>query len=209
MYDKFVINVGRQFGSGGKDVAVKLSEIFGIKVYDRELITEAAKESGMCSKFFERADEKNLISKFFGFIGAKNGITHFGSSEYRNLLNQDELFKIQSDVIRKISAKESCIFVGRCADYILREDPRSVDIFISADKSSRVARICKNLQVSERKALSLMEQNDRERSEYYNYYTFKKWGTAESYDLCVNTSLLGTDATAEYVAEFVRKVLDM
>jgi hypothetical protein len=208
MDEKFIINLGRQFASGGKDIAVRLSQILGVKVYDRELITEAAHESGVGREFFERSDEKSLWLKFFGFNGGtKVSVPLYGNAEYGNFINQDELFKLQSDVIRQIAARESCIFVGRCADYILRDNPRAVDVFVSADRQARIARICKNLNLSESKAEALMEQTDRERSNYYNYYTFKTWGAAASYDLCVNSTRLGIDATAEYIACFVRKVL--
>ncbi len=209
MSKRFVVNVGRQFASGGKDIAVRMSELLNVKVYDRELITEAARESGMCCEFFERADEKRLWSKFFGFASARNGIAHYGDAEYANFLNQDELFKIQSDVIRQIYERESCVFVGRCADYILREEVRSIDIFISADRDARVERICRNLGVSERKALMLMEQHDKERANYYNYYTFKRWGAAESYDLCINSTVLGIDATAEFLADYVKRIFEL
>ncbi|MBP3332301.1 MAG: cytidylate kinase-like family protein [Tidjanibacter sp.] len=200
---RIIVNVGRQFASGGKDIAVRIGELLDVKVYDRELITESAKESGVCSEFFERADEKTLWSKFFGFTSVRNGMAHYGNAEYANFLNQDELFKIQSDVIRQIAARESAIFVGRCADYILRDDERALNIFISADREARIERICTQLGLSERKAVALMEQHDKERATYYNYYTFKKWGAAESYDLCINSTRLGIESTADFLASYV------
>lgn len=137
----------------------------------------------------------------FPFVGE-------GTIGQGNYLNNDTLFKIQSDVIRKLAQKESCIFIGRCADYILREHPYCINIFISASPEDRVARICKNYEVKEQKAERLMEEADRRRADYYNFYSLKQWGHASSYDLCINSSILGIQETTLFIQQFIEKKLN-
>lgn len=142
MKELFVINIGRQLGSGGKDIGEIIARRLGVRLYDKELLTLAARQSGLCAEFFEKADEKesrSVLSTMIGYLrspfaGDCGGVT--------SVLSNDALFKIQSDVIRDVAERESCIFVGRCADYILREHPRRVDVFISASEADRIRRIC-------------------------------------------------------------------
>ena len=187
MKDKFVINIGRQLGSGGKAVGEAVAARLGIGVYDKQLINLAAEQSGICPEIFEKADEKesrNLFATFIGYLRSP-----FVGSEYSgsNVLSSDALFKIQSDVIRDLASRESCVFVGRCADYILRDHPRTVNIFIAAE--------------------SLMDRTDARRAAYYNYYSSGTWGMAETYDLCIDSSVLGIDGTTGFVLEFVERKL--
>ncbi len=206
--EKFVINIGRQLGSGGRGIGQALAERYKIQCYDKELIRIASEKSGLCPELFEKADEKNqrsIISGFFGGIrfpfSADAGL---GQGYY---LNNDTLFKIQSDVIRQLAQKESCVFVGRCADYILRDHPRCVNIFITASDEDRIARIRNYSDVSEEKAISLMEEIDKKRASYYNFYTTKEWGYAASYDLCINSSRLGLTQTIQFIEAFIQKTL--
>lgn len=199
-----IINVGRQLGSGGHDIARMLATDFDAKYYDREILNLAAKESGFSEKIFEQNDEKK------GFIrGLFNMAAPHVSGVYESGFSQENLFKFQSDAIRKAAQKGSCVFVGRCADYVLRDFENVVNIFITASMHDRVERILQKRKVTPPEAKQIILQAESKRAAYYNYYTGKKWGHAESYDLCVNTSILGMEATEKMIAEFIRKKLNL
>lgn len=193
-----IINIGRQFGSGGKEVAEKIGSSLGIRVYDNELISKAAEESGFSRELLERSDEKRSVFSLFSFFGADR----FGST--RNYMGDNELFKIQSDVIRGIAEKGPAIFVGRCSNYILR-DKACLDAFVSAPLEARVKRVMERLDVDEDEAKTRIERQDRTRQTYYNFFTFGNWGAASDYDLCVDSSILGIEGTAELIIDFGRK----
>lgn len=198
---KIIVTVGRQFGSGGRIVGKKLAEQLGIDYYDKELINLASKESGICGEFFERADEKtsgSLLKALAMGFSMNNAI--FQSNDY---LSNESLFQIQSDVIRKVAAKGSCILVGRCADYILRDDPACINVFISASTEDRIRRAMEYNHVEEKEAEEYIQKADKSRASYYNYYTDKIWGAAESYDLCINSSVYGIDRTVEFIRSFI------
>ena len=204
--DRFVISIGRQLGSGGREIGKKLAAEFGIRFLDSELITLAAKESGFGAEFFRDTDEKKgFFNTLFNRI--QSGVSFGGY--YDNQLSEEALFKIQSDAIRKIADEESCVIVGRCADYILRDMKNVVNIFITADLDWRAKQVMKRHQCDMQEALRIIHNAEDTRSSYYNYYTGKRWGEAASYDLCVNSSLLGLDATEQFIAEFIRKRLKM
>ena len=205
----YVINIGRQLGSGGKEIGEKLAARLGIDFYDKELINLASEESGLCREFFERADEKASKGIIGGLFGMRFPFISEGAIPSNNCLSNDALFKVQSDVIRRLAAEKSCVFVGRCADYILREHPRCVNVFISASKEARMARICQLYRVDEEKAEEMMEKADKRRSEYYNYYSYKTWGAAATYHLCMDSSVLGVDETVRFIEEFVVKKLGL
>lgn len=209
MNGKYVINIGRQLGSGGKEIGEKLAARLGIDFYDKELINLASEESGLCKEFFEKADEKASQGIIGGLFGMRFPFISEGTMPCTNCLSNDALFKIQSDVIRHLAAEKSCVFVGRCADYILREHPRCVNVFISATKEDRIERICRARGVSETAAEEMMEKADKKRSEYYNYYSYNTWGAAATYHLCVDSSSLGIEETVRLVEEFVVKKLQI
>ena len=204
-----MINIGRQLGSGGKEIGEKLAARLGIDFYDKELIKLASEESGLCKEFFERADEKASQGIIGGLFGMRFPFISEGAIPSNNCLSNDALFKVQSDVIRRLATEKSCVFVGRCADYILREHPRCVNVFISASKEVRLARICQLYRVDEEKAEEMMEKADKRRSEYYNYYSYKTWGAAATYHLCIDSSVLGVDETVRFIEEFVVKKLGL
>ena len=186
MSGNYVINIGRQLGSGGRIIGNRIAEDFNIKFYDKELLDLAAKESGFNKKFFERNDEhkgflKVLFSSFAPIFG--------NSDPYANQLSDESLFKFQSDAIRKAAEQDSCVFVGRCADYILR--------------------VCEMLHITEKEAEKKCIEGDEKRSEYYNYYSAKTWGSAESYDLCINSSALGIEATIDVIENFISQKLKL
>lgn len=209
MDSKFVVNIGRQLGSGGREIGEKLAARLSIDFYDKELINLASEESGLCPEFFEKADEKASQGIIGGLFGLRFPFISDGAVPATNCLSNDALFKVQSDVIRRLASEKSCLFVGRCADYILREHPRCINIFISASSEDRIARLCSLHSISESVAEEMMNKADKRRSEYYNYYSYKTWGAAATYHLCVDSSVLGIDATVEYVEEFVKRKLNL
>ena len=209
MNGNYVINIGRQLGSGGKEIGEKLAVRLGIDFYDKELINLASEESGLCREFFEKADEKASQGIIGGLFGMRFPFISDGAMPATNCLSNDALFKVQSDVIRKLASEKSCLFVGRCADYILRDNPRCVNVFISSSREDRIARLCHLHSISEDAAEEKMNKADKRRAEYYNYYSYKTWGAAATYHLCIDSSVLGIDETVSYIEEFVRKKLKL
>jgi cytidylate kinase len=199
---KYIITIGRQLGSGGKRIGELLSQKLNISCYDKELIQLASRESGLEKEFFEKADEKSSFSLFGQYFGFRSGYMGYNANNY---LCNETLFKIQSDVIKELAEKESCIFVGRCADYILRNHPRCLKIFISADIKDRCQRIMQDKKITEKEAKMLIGQTDKKRSTYYNYYSNKIWGMATSYDICFNSSVLSLDETVSFIEKYVKK----
>ena len=200
--DKIIINVGRQIGSGGHIIAKKLAEDFGCKLYDKELLNLAAKESGFNEKFFEQNDEKKgFFKSLFHVHVPLMGENNF----YKNNFSQDSLYQFQSDAIRKAADEGSCVFVGRTADYVLRDYKNTVSVFITANIDHRIQRVCKRHNFDRATARKYIHNQEESRASYYNYYTGKEWGHSESYDLCINSSILGIDETEKFIAEFIRK----
>ena len=201
-----IINVGRQLGSGGHDIGRMLALDFQAKYYDRELMNLAAKESGFSEKFFEENDEKKGFFK--GLFNVQT--SHLsGGSMYKTNFSQESLFQFQSEAIIKAAREGSCVFVGRCADYVLRDFGNTVNIFISAPMSFRIEQIMNKQHLDPEAARKFIEQKESKRAAYYNYYTGKKWGAAESYDLCIDTSILGIVETEKLIADFIRKKFEI
>lgn len=202
MEKNVIITIGRQYGSGGKNIGQILAKKLCINFYDKELINLASKASGIANEFFEKADEQANSSLWssmsMGF--AVSGLV-IQPTDY---LSNESLFQIQSDVIRKIALAESCVIVGRCADYILRDKENCIKVFIYADLGDRVRKIMDTNKISEKDALHLIKKIDKSRSAYYNYYSDKEWGKSESYDICINSSLLGEEKTADLIADIVK-----
>jgi cytidylate kinase len=203
MDEKFFINIGRQLGSGGRIIGKKLASELNISFYDKELIRIASQESGLGKEIFEQADEKESHSLLGGLFGLRTSL--IDEINVNNYLCNETLFKIQSDVIRELAEQKSCLFVGRCADYVLHENPRCVNVFISANIEDRVKRIAEIQQLSESKAKDFIEKMDKKRAGYYNYYSNKVWGAAESYHICINSSSLGIEGTVTLIQQFVKQ----
>lgn len=209
MSKHYVINIGRQFGSGGKTIGERLARRLDIRLYDKELINLAAEESGFGAEHFERADEreqKGVLSSLIGYFRTSIAGNYYAANDP---LSNDALFKIQSDVIRHIAERESAIFVGRCADYILRDHPLTINLFFTAEREDRIRRITGRVGCSEAEAVALMERMDTQRSRYYNYYASRRWGEAATYDLTINTSRLGEEGTAELILDFAAQRLNL
>lgn len=206
MVENFFITIGRQLGSGGRQIGEKLAVELGISFYDKELIEIASKESGLGKEFFEEADEKTRHSLFGGLLGWRSSFDEIYMNDY---LRYETLFKIQSDVIRRLAEQGSCVFVGRCADYVLRENPRCLNVFICACIRDRVKRVAGLHQLPDDKARDLIKKTDKKRADYYNYYSNKVWGAAESYHLCIDSSVLGIDGTITFIRRFAGKKLGL
>lgn len=198
MEKKIIINIGRQFGGGGLGVAYELGKKLGIPVYDKELIAKAAQDSGFSKGIFEESDEKKRFFSLSSIFASR-----FGDTE--NYMSDRGLFKMQSETIRKIAEQGSAIIVGRCSDYILRDMECTLDIFLTSPLEVRAARIAERSGLSLKEAEKLAEEKDKNRAEYYNYYTFTDWGVASTYDLCLDSSVLGIEGTADLIIEFARK----
>ena len=209
MSGNYVINIGRQLGSGGKEIGEKLAARLGIDFYDKELINLASEESGLCKEFFEKADEKASQGIIGGLFGMRFPFISEGAMPCTNSSLKDEIFLTQKNIIRDFAAKGSCIIVGRCADYILREHPRCANVFISASKEDRITRLCAMHHIDAEAAEEMIEKADKRRSEYYNYYSYKTWGAAATYHLCIDSSSLGIEETVRFVEEFVAKKLQL
>ena len=197
MEKQIIITVGRQFGSGGKPVGDALSQKLGIPIYDKELVTEAARQSGYSPEFFMRSDEKKRSFFLANIFGGNNNMGH-------NMLDDAELFRIQSETIRHLASQGSAIFVGRASDYVLR-DLKPLNVFISAAMESRIKFVCERDGVTPEEAASIIDKRDRDRAQYYNFFTQRNWGVASNYHLCINRSALGTEKTADLIIEFARK----
>ena len=202
----YCICIGRKFCSGGRNIAALVAQELGIKVYDRDLLRKAAQNAGFSEKFFEEADEektrKGLRSLFMSRFNSSNGFSS-------NYLSNESIFNMQSDAIRKIHETEDCVFIGRCADYVLRESDRLLNVFIAADMDDRVARVCRHAgdDMTPSKALSLIEDIDRKRSSYYNYFSGRTWGDTAVYDICLNSTTLGYDKCADIIVSLAKEKL--
>ena len=196
-----MISIGRELGSGGKEIAEKVAARLGIRFYDKKLLEVAARESGLDTTVFENADEReshSFAGNIFSIHGAITDI-FIGSS----CMNADQLFAIQSEAIRNLAEQENCIIVGRCAEYVLRNHPGMTSIFITADHNDRIARIMKSEGLEHSKAAEHIEKEDKKRRNYHDYYATTHWGEARSYDLCINSSRMGIEGTVEFLYSFI------
>lgn len=199
MADTF-ITIGRQFGSGGREIGKKVAEALGVPYYDKELLVVAAQESGLSHQFLESYDEKPTNSFFYSLVmGQQNLLTGPQGTTVEQMAA-----KAQREAVMAVAAKGSCVIVGRCADYFLRDQAGLVRVFICADWDERVQRVVRRDGVSEKEAQEKMRRMDKTRASYYSFHTDRKWGAAESYDLCVNSSRRGVEGTTQLILDFVK-----
>ena len=193
-----IINIGRSFGSGGGYVGQAISKKLGIPFYDNELISKVAEENGYSKNVFAGEEKRSLfsVSSFF----ASSRLSYIDSG----YVNDNMLFNIQSEVIRNIATQGDAVIIGRCADYILRDLP-CLNVFVCAPEEYRIRRLSQNEGLTLEQAEKLMHKKDRTRATYYNYYTFGSWGAASNYHLCVDSSILGIEGTADYIIDFGRR----
>lgn len=194
-----IISIGRQFGSGGQVIGKALAKALSVEYYDKKLLLLAAKESGIAPEFFEHTDEKSS-NIFEHAIDWLNGNYFFNTNKQ---LSGDTLFQIQSDAIRKLASEKSCVIVGRCSDYILRDNPNCVSIFLHSSDEIRAERISQRLNVSFDDALTIMRKEDKKRADYYNFYSDKTWGDSATYDLSIDVSKIGEEKTVEFILSYL------
>lgn len=202
MGNNLVITIGRQYGSAGREIGQKLAADLGIKCYDKEILSVAAKESGLCEELFETHDEKPTNSFLYSLVMDTYSMG-YTSSGFVDMPINHKIFLAQFDAIKKLAEQESCIIVGRCADYALEEFPNAVSIFIHGKLDKRIKRIQRIYNLSEDKAKDLILKTDKKRASYYNYYSSKKWGDAKSYNLSLDSTLLGIDGSIEIIKHFI------
>ena len=197
-----VYTIGREFGSMGLLVGQKLAERLGIKYYDKELLQKAAKDSGFCEEIFENHDEKPSNSFLYSLVMDTYSAGNYAATPFLDMPLNHKVFLAQFDTIKNIAAKESCVIVGRCADYALANQPDVINVFIRAELEDRIKIISKRLDLTENKAKDMILKNDKQRASYYNYYTSKKWGDTASYDLTINTSKISVDNAVDLILDF-------
>ena len=198
-----IITIGRQFGSGGREIGQKLAEEFGIKFYDNEMLDRASKESGLCKEIFESHDEKPTNSFLYSLVMDTYSLG-YSSGSFSDMPLNHKIFLAQFDAIKKIADEGPCVLVGRCADYALESYDNLLSIFIHADLESRTRRIARDFELTDSKAKEMILKTDKKRASYYNYYTNKKWGDAASYHYSFCSSKLGIDGTVDAIKEVIR-----
>ena len=200
MAEKIIITIARQYGSGGREIGEKVSELLGIPLFDKQLITDAAAKGNLNEEVIKKTDESAANSLLYTLAMGSNmlGTTiHFG---YKMPIN-DKLFILQSEAIKKYAAEGSCVIIGRCADYVLRDDPSLFRIFIYGDLEYRQARILeRHPEVKPTEVIGVINKTDKRRASYYNFYTGNRWGRFENYDMAINSSTLGIEGTAMLIA---------
>lgn len=202
-----IYTIGREFGSGGREVGEKLAAKLGIKLYDKELLQQAAKDSGFCEEIFENHDEKPTNSFLYSLVMDTYSVSGYSAAPFLDMPLNHKVFLAQFETIKKIAEKESCVIVGRCADYALSDNPDCINIFIHADLDVRIKNVSRNLNITENKARDIINKTDKQRASYYNYYTSKKWGDSKSYNLSLDAGKLGTDKCVEMILKF-RELMD-
>ena len=207
MSKKLIITIARQYGSGGREIGEKVAKILGIPLYDRELIADVASRGNLNEEIIKKADESAANSLLYTLAMGSNvlGTTmHFG---YKMPLN-DKLFILQSEVIKEYAAEGSCVVIGRCADYVLRNEPNLLRLFIYGDIDHRQARVLeRHPELKSSQVIDVIAKTDKRRSSYYNFYTGNKWGKYDNYDMAINSSTLGIDGTAELIVELAKKMM--
>lgn len=197
-----IITIGRQYGSAGREIGYKVADAFGIKLYDKEMLARAAKESGICEEIFETHDEKPTNSFLYSLVMDTYSMGYSGNT-YTDMPINHKVFLAQFDAIKKIADEGPCVLVGRCADYALEAYPNLVSVFISANLNDRIRRVARTYDLTDAKAKDMIVKADKKRASYYNYYTNKKWGDAASYELCLNSSELGVEGTAKAIEQYI------
>lgn len=199
---KTVVTIGRQFGSAGREIGEKVAAHFGIKFYDKELLSRAAQESGFCEEMIQNHDERPTNSFLYNLVMDTYSFG-YNASSFVDMPISHKVFLAQFDTIKKIAEEGPCVIVGRCADYALTDCDNVINLFIYGNEDCKVKRIMEKYQLSEDKAKDMIVKKDKQRQSYYNYYSSKKWGRADSYDLCINSSVLGVDGTVDLIIQYI------
>lgn len=198
MEKKIIITIGRQYGAGGRATAAAIGRKLGIPVYDNTLLGEAAKESGFSPSLFKKRDEKRHIFSLSSLFSSQE-------SNATNYLGDNALFQLQSETIRDIAGKESCVIVGRCADYILRDFEGVLKVFITSPYEERKKRVMERMGLDSGTVDKIIQKKEQSRMNFYNAYTLGRWGDVSNYDLCIDSSRLGIEGTADTIIYFAEK----
>lgn len=203
-----VITIGRQYGSGGRELGQILAKNLGFEFYDEELVTMAAEKNKMHKDILRAVDEKATKSLLYTLVTGSD-LRFFNTSTQYEMPINDKLFITQSEIIKNLADKSSCVIVGRCADYVLRDSAQKcLHLFVYADLEHRIQRICQKYDLTPEKAKDKINKIQKSRKAYYNYYSNREWGNVSNYDLCVNTGTLGLQKAAEVIEEFVKKATE-
>ncbi len=205
--NNLVITIERQAGSGGRQIGKIIAEKMGARCYDEELIERAAKDSGIAEELFRQHDEKPTSSFLYSLVMDTYSLGY--SSSFVEMPINHKIFLAQFESIKNIAQNESCVIIGRCADYALCDLVYTVSVFVSCEDDVRIKRLMKQRELDEKKAKELMIKTDKDRASYYNYYSNKKWGDARSYDFCISTTDLEYDAAADIILDFAKKKVEM
>ena len=197
MNNNLIITIGREYGTGGREIGQKLALRLGIPFYDRELITRAAKKTGFDEKLFEQLDKRATNSFLYS-------LTMFGSVGLNGMSLTDQLYLAQSNVIREMAEGSSCVIVGRCADFILKDQPDCLHIFVHSDMAHRAARVRERYGETSKPMEKRLQEKDSKRKVYYKHYTNRNWGEAENYDVCLDSGTLGVDKCVEIVCDIAQ-----
>ncbi len=199
-----IVTIGRQFGSGGREIGEKVAEHFGIKCYDKELLSRAAKESGFCEEMIQNHDERPTNSFLYNLVMDTYSFG-YNASSFVDMPISHKVFLAQFDTIKKIAEEGPCVIVGRCADYALTDFDNVINLFIYGNEECKIKRIKERFDdvKTDDQARDMMNKKDKQRQSYYNYYSSKKWGRADSYDLCINSSVLGIEGTVKFILEYI------
>ncbi len=202
MDGKIIVTIGRQSGSGGRRIGIALAEALGVQCYDKELIAVAAKKSGLAEEILETHDEVPTKSFLYSLVMDTYSLGYHAG--HVDMPMEQKVFLAQYNAIRDIAEHESCVFVGRCADYALEGNPDVVTVFITGEEEDKISHVEETYEFSRSKAKDYIQKTDKRRSNYYNYYSNKRWGEASSYDLCLNRSKLGFEGTVEAILDFIK-----
>lgn len=203
MDDKVIICISREYGSGGYEVGKRLSEEYNIPLYDKELIEKASKESGIVKDLFEAMDQEKSTKSFLYSV-VMNGFQNSKKISTSGTVSMiDRLFVAQSEAIQKAAKENSCVIIGRCANYILKDYKECFRVFIYAEEYDKIENICKRENIKEQKAKDIMKKIDKNRASYYNYYTNQKWGTKADNDICLNSTSLGIDGCIDIIKKSI------
>lgn len=208
MAKKLIITIARQYGSGGREIGERVAELLGVPLYDKEIITDAAAKGSLDEDVIKKVDESAANSLLYTLAMGSNvlGTTmHFG---YKMPLN-DKLFILQSEVIKEYAKEGSCVVIGRCADYVLRDEENVLRLFIYGDLDHRQARVAKrHPEIKSSQIIDVINKTDKRRSSYYNFYTGNKWGKYDNYDMAINSSTLGIEHTAQVIYASALKLME-
>ena len=201
---KTIITIGRQYGSGGREIGKKVAEKLGIPYFDKELLARVAKESGFCEEMIKNHDERPTNSFLYNLVMDTYSMGY--NTAFVDMPMSQKVFLAQFDTVKKIANEGSCVIVGRCADYALSDYPNCLNLFIYGKEEAKAQRISERQNVTFSQAKDMCVKRDKQRQSYYNYYSNKKWGRADSYDLCIDSGKLGIDGTVDFIIDFVRKL---